>query len=328
MRFALFLAAAAAALVLPVSAGAANWTGVVIAKDQARHALVTASKGGKVRTVRARGAARYRLGQRLTLRARPLADGTFRSQTLRANGSARKALLRAVVVRNQRKAGRVLVSAGGTVFAVRTRSARSLASSRGPRPGDKISTTVTILGSGLQAGSLSVTGHIALLELEGRFVKFADGILDLEISRGVIVHVRVPSQTFTLPEFTPGEKLEIIVAVSADGTFMLISLQRDDEDDEGVDLDEDGEIEITGTLTSLSPATVQTSSGSGISCELPPGVDLAKLGFTTGSRAKMECEKVGERLVLKELKSNGHKFEADDDDEDDEDDEDEDEDDD
>jgi hypothetical protein len=79
---------------------------------------------------------------------------------------------------------------------------RGRQSQNGPRPpGDKVAATVTILGSGIQTGSLEVTGHIALLELEGCFVKFADGILDLEISRGVIVHVRVRAQTFMLPSF-------------------------------------------------------------------------------------------------------------------------------
>ena len=58
MKRALLLAAAgiaAIAVVLPATAGAASFTGVVIAKKQARHAVVTASKNGVVRTTRVRG---------------------------------------------------------------------------------------------------------------------------------------------------------------------------------------------------------------------------------------------------------------------------------
>ena len=314
MRFAL-LVVATAALALPVSAGAASWTGVVIAKDQARHAVVTASTSGKVRTVRTASAARFRLGRRVSFSARALADGTFRARSARAHGTSRKAFLRAVVVRNQRRAGRVLLSAGGTVVAVRTKAARSVSSSRNPRPGDTIAAMVTVRDSGLRAASVRVTGHILVLKLEGRFVAFDDAILDVEIARGVIVHVRVPSQTFTLPAFDRGERLELIVAVSDDFTFTLLHLQRDDED-ERLDVDEDGRIDVRGKLTDLAPATVELGPGASVSCELPRGVDLAKLGFTTGTEARMRCKRVRGVLVLQELRANGRRFKVDDDDDD------------
>jgi hypothetical protein len=56
-RVSLLAAAALAALAfaLPATAGTTAFRGVVIAKKAGRHAFVTASKNGVVRTVRARG---------------------------------------------------------------------------------------------------------------------------------------------------------------------------------------------------------------------------------------------------------------------------------
>ena len=52
-RILLLVAATAAVLALPATASA--FRGVAVAKDQARHSVVVAAKGGVVRTVRAPG---------------------------------------------------------------------------------------------------------------------------------------------------------------------------------------------------------------------------------------------------------------------------------
>ena len=49
------LVAAATAAVLALPATASAFSGVAVAKDQARHSVVVAAKGGVVRTVRAPG---------------------------------------------------------------------------------------------------------------------------------------------------------------------------------------------------------------------------------------------------------------------------------
>jgi len=60
----------------------------------------------------------------------------------------------------------------------------------------------------------------------------------------------------------------------------------------------DDEVEIKGTLTSLSPLTVQ-SSGRAVSCVAPAGVSLA--GFAVGDVVEMTCELRAGALVLRKL---------------------------
>ena len=80
MKRTLFLVAATAA-VLALPATASAFRGVAVAKDQARHSVVVAAKGGVVRTVRAPRTARLdpRSATGVTYSARRLSDGTFRA---------------------------------------------------------------------------------------------------------------------------------------------------------------------------------------------------------------------------------------------------------
>jgi hypothetical protein len=91
-RFALVFAAAVAVIVvaLPATAGAATFRGVVIAKDSARTALVTASGNGTVRTVRVRtGFKRIAVGRLVAVRAAKLPDGTFSASAVKRLGKTR-----------------------------------------------------------------------------------------------------------------------------------------------------------------------------------------------------------------------------------------------
>ncbi|PYR87459.1 MAG: hypothetical protein DMF84_31685, partial [Acidobacteria bacterium] len=78
-KFLLLASAAIAALAfaLPAMAGTATFRGVVVAKDSARKSIVTVSRNGVVRTVRARGALRrVRIGRVVAVQAASLPDGT------------------------------------------------------------------------------------------------------------------------------------------------------------------------------------------------------------------------------------------------------------
>ena len=71
---------------------AASLAASAVAKDPARKALVTASAGGVVRTLRAGAAARgLRVGQAVSVQAQRLGDGTFKAQRVSAVGLATKA---------------------------------------------------------------------------------------------------------------------------------------------------------------------------------------------------------------------------------------------
>jgi len=140
----IFLLAAAAlaalAFALPATAGTTAFRGVVIAKKAGRHAFVTASKNGVVRTVRARGAfKRVAVGRRVAVRAATLPDGTFAASSVKLLGKARRAHFRATVV--ARRGVQLFVSAGGSVFALRVKSGHKTGASDGSgdlKPGDEI----------------------------------------------------------------------------------------------------------------------------------------------------------------------------------------------
>ncbi len=70
---------------------------------------MTASAGGVVRTARSPNAHAFRIGQRLDVRGTALADGTFKAATVKANGRAKTAKVKAVVVRWQKAQKRLLV---------------------------------------------------------------------------------------------------------------------------------------------------------------------------------------------------------------------------
>src|SRR2546430_12836837 len=96
-RILLVLGLVAAVLAVPATASA--FGAVVVAKNPTRHAVVVASRGGVVRTVRAtpRRYRALRAGQRLVFSAKRLHDGTFRAGTLRVRGAARHVFMRGTV---------------------------------------------------------------------------------------------------------------------------------------------------------------------------------------------------------------------------------------
>jgi hypothetical protein len=289
--------------VLAVPATASAFGGVAVAKDAARHSVVVASKGGVVRTVRAPGKlGSIRLGHGVTYSARRLSDGTFRATRIRSTGVVRRAVLRGVVVRNQQRLHRVLLSAGGTVLSVRSR-ARGFASSHGPRAGDRVEVRVRISAGGLSATSMTTVGHSGTLELEGIFLSATTDTLRLAVEHRGEVFVAIPAG-FQLPQLQPGDEIEAIVTVDAAGAFTLVSVQSDDQNDgdhEGIGEDH-GQVEVTGVITQLGGGTIQVQShdASPVTCAVPAGTDLS--GFKVTDRVEMRCAMVGSTLTLTRLK--------------------------
>ena len=71
------------------------------------------------------------------------------------------------------------------------------------------------------------------------------------------------------------------------------------DDDQGENEDQDNdELEVKGTITSLSPLTVSTPSGPK-SCVVPTGMTLT--GFAVNDFVEMKCDLVGGTFVLREL---------------------------
>ena len=71
----------------------------------------------------------------------------------------------------------------------------------------------------------------------------------------------------------------------------------DDADEEEIDLDDD-ELEVKGTLKSLSPLAV-TAAGFTFTCTVPAGMSLH--GFAVGNFVEMTCDRVNGTWILREL---------------------------
>jgi hypothetical protein len=139
--------AAAGLLVAGLIAGggsaAAPSTGAVVARNLARHTIVTASTGGLVRTLHVGArASRFRIGQVISL------------SRLTVVGHARRAQIRGTLIRH--RVGRWVVSAGGSVLTVRAASARRTAGLTAVKPGDKVDLNVSIANGTLTATAVTV----------------------------------------------------------------------------------------------------------------------------------------------------------------------------
>jgi hypothetical protein len=307
----------AVAAAVPGAADAATVKGTVVAKDANRGTVVTAARGGAVKTLRAAHAKRYRIGQRIVARASAQPDGTFAAsgKVKRLRGKARTARVRATVVR--RAGGRYLVSAGSSTFAIGKRaSAAAAGSAAAPQAGDIIDAKLRLAGGRATGQRLRTVGEASMLEIEGIFVDAGAGVLRIAVERRGLVTVTVPEGTAV--SATAGDEVEAIVSVEDDGSFALVALRTDDDDegdDHGFEFDfEDGVVEVAGTITELADASVTLSAGpdATVTCGAPAGTSLA--GFSVGDEVEAEC-RLGEdgAFQLVALESEAHEVEVDDD---------------
>ena len=249
---------AAIGLILPAAAQAGTFGGVVIAKNAKRKAIVTASRGGVVRTVRVPsakiGLGKIGLGARVKVRAARLPDGTFLAGRIEKIGLGRRARVRGSVVE---RSGRTLyLSAGHSVF---TLGLRGSAGSR-LRAGDRVSATASFGRAQLFCDDVTPIGHDDQIELEGIYISADDAVLSLAVHGRGAVEVEIPDG-FDLPALSPGDEISLTATVEPDGSFTLDAIDNEDaadgdvDDDDGVDIGddedplagspEDGEPELT-----------------------------------------------------------------------------------
>ena len=303
-------AVAALAFALPATAGTNAFRGVVIAKDAHRKSIVTASKNGVVRTIRARGAfKRVRVGRRVAVRGAALPDGTFAAAKIRLLGKARHAHFRATVV--AKRGAKLIVSAGRSVFAIRVRSGAKTGASEGAgglKPGDEVDVDSDVDGGGLEADDddVDVVGHSDQLVLEGIYLATADdGTIELAVVHRGRVFVKVPEDV-VVPDFSTGDEIALVVTVDAEGNFTLVKAENEDADDngddDGDDVDIDGpkaEFAVVGVLASLDDGyvIVKVEEHHPVRCSIPDGFDLS--AFAVGDRVLMACKyKDGEPVLI------------------------------
>jgi hypothetical protein len=310
-RFALLFAAAVAVIViaLPATAGAATFRGVVISKDSARKALVTASSNGTVRTVRLHsGFKGVTVGRRVAVRAALLPDGTFSASTVKRLGKTRSARVRGTVVK--RLGTRLVISAGGSVFALRVRGGKTGASDEaGLQPGDKVDCNAKLKNGGLEAGAgdIDEVGHEGRLVLEGIYLNTADdGTIELAVVHRGRVFVTVPAD-MEVPSFSPGDEISLEVTIDDHGAFTLVKADNEDDADDdsgngegGISKDEFSVVGILASITDASVAVKVEGHVEPVHCDVPDGFDLT--GFAAGQRVYMSCKYRNGHFVLAFLK--------------------------
>jgi hypothetical protein len=305
MRRVLILAAALAALVAVPTAAAGSFTGVTVAKDAKRKAVVVVSRGS-VRTVRA-GAryARVRVGQRIVVRASRRADGTYQAAAIRQAGRAARVRFGAVVIKNDRALRRLILSAGGSVFTVRSGSGgRSFAASGGEglTAGDRVQVVATLTAAATWRGDATETGRAKLVALEGIFLKQEGDGSDVAVVARGLVHVDVPEGA-VLPNFEPGDQISMLVLIGRDGSFTYIrGLDESERPTPHKPRPKEG-FETHGVLAEKDPysVTVRTEDDERVKCAVPSGMDLSI--FRVGERVKIHCVSREERDVLVKIHS-------------------------
>ena len=303
MRKAFLLGSVALAAILPGAADAARFGGVVVAKDAKRKSVVVASPAA-VRTVRAgRAFGRVGVGHRVVISASRRPDGTFDGHALRRAGRAGEVRFGAVVVEHQRGLGRLIVSSGGSVFAVGTgRTARSSAGA-GLVAGDRVAVEAAVSPAGLKANEVKETGRAKLVELEGIFLNATDDGFDLAVLKRGLVHVDVPEGA-VLPDFEPGDQVSMVVLIGRDGSFTFIrGLDEGEHEKERGKKPHEGALEAHGVLAEKAPfaVTVRREDGSKAECAVPSGMDLGI--FRVGEHVKLACVARENRWVLVKIRS-------------------------
>jgi len=304
------LATVAVVLLTPALAhgatNAAKVRGTVVVRQANRHVLVIAARHGVVESARvsARHLRQTRIGQRLALVGKRLADGSLHVTQLRRLGSARRAHIAVVVLRAQ--ARRLLVAGGGSAFSIRlTRGTRLLASKGSVRPGEKIEADVELTRDGMVGRAVHDDGDAPMIDFSG--VVTAIGATSFTVTAdGIATVVQLPDGVVLPAVVQVGSEVEVVAAITG-STLTLEAIKLDGEnpgDDGGTDVDE-GQVKVEGFVTALDTTagsiTVQPGeNASPVTFAIPAGFTLPS-GLAVGSVVEARGEVVDEVLTLTQI---------------------------
>jgi hypothetical protein len=261
------IAALALLAAFPATASADTVDGVVVARDAQRGIVVTAGRGGAVAALRVQRAGTFKPGVRVRARATQLGDGTYRAARVRRRGRVAAAKARFTVLARAERT--IVVSAGGTTFALRAGRAAV------PNPGAIVAARVRVARGKATLAKVRQIGQAATLELNGRFAGFADGVLRLDVGAAVLA-VTVPAGVE--PELQPGDEVELLV----DGSFRLIAI--------------DGELEVHGAVTAVAAGSLRVGA---VTCAVPEDLDVSDVAV--GDTVWVLCSLVDGVLTADEL---------------------------
>lgn len=303
------IAGIAAVFLTPALAHAGTIRGTVAAKQANRHVLVLATRHGHVTTARVSPLLqlqRAKIGNRLALAGKRLADGSFRVTRLHRLGTVKRARISVVVL--QAKARRLLVAGGGSAFSIRlTRGTRLLASSAGSvHAGEKIDAEVELSDDGPVGTTMNVTGDAPLIDFSG-IVTAMDSTSITVTTEDIATVVQLPDSVVLPPIVQVGSKVEVIASITG-STLTLTAIKLDDENSQGNEnggssVDDQGRVEAEGAVATFDSHTITIEPGDNatpVTFAIPDGFTLPA-GLADGSVVEARGELVNGVLTLTRL---------------------------
>jgi hypothetical protein len=248
--------------------------GVVVAKRAHGAVVLATGRRGLAVTVRA-GSRRLRLGERVTIAGKRLRDGSIRASNLHVVSHARSTRIRGLVVK--RLAHAMRIASGHSVLTIRTRS-RALASHHdGQEQGEIGEFEIDFEHGDLVERGFAAASASGTVEIEGHLVSVSPLVVSVE---GLPIEITVPSG-MTLPPLTPGQEVELTVQTGAGNVFTLVSIQRDDENEEA------NEVEAKGAVTDSTASQITIDAGGAtLTFAAPAGVTLPVIATGTFVEAR------------------------------------------
>ena len=312
-------AALAVGLLLPALAQAGTVRGTVVAKQAKRHVLVVASRHRDVESARVstRQLRDTRLGARLVLTGKRLADGSLHVSHMRRLGQAKRAALSAVVIKARPR--RLLLAGGGSAFSIRlSHGARVLASAASVHPGQKVDAEVEFSDGQTVGHDVQGNGDAAVIDFSG-VVTAIDASSFTVSSDGISTVVQLPAGAILPPIVQVGSEVEVVASISG-STLTLTTIKLDDESSQengGSNVDDQGQVEAEGFVTALDSGSITIQPGdnaSPVTFAIPTGFAVPSgliVGSVVEARGDMENSVLTlTRIELKDANGDQAELEA------------------
>lgn len=233
MKRLLILLVVGSAMLVPSAALA---SGVVLKVQPSSHLVALTTTGSHVALYHSAAASRVHVGQRVTVSARRLGNGTFAASKLRVVGRASKVHFRGLLL--AKSSTRWLVSAGGAVISVH-RGSRTTSSARdgGPKVGSTVDVQATV-GSDDELDDDVVTVVSATAPggtIEGRLT-LGTGTITVSSEHMSLV-IKVPAG-IDLTAFKLGDEVVADFTQGTDGSLTLTRLSTTDDNQDTNDDDQ------------------------------------------------------------------------------------------
>jgi hypothetical protein len=248
--------------------------GTVVAKRaHSRTVILATGRKGLAVTVHV-APRRVRLGDRVSVVGSRLRDGTVRASRLRVLSHVTKTRIRGMVVKRLTHALRV--ASGHSILTIQTRT-RAHASSRDDgQEGDIGEFQVEFEHGDLVEDDFTPVSKSGTVEVEGDLVSVSPLVVSIE---GLPITITVPSGT-TLPPLTPGQDVELVVQAGAGNTFTLVSIQSEDNNDQG-------EVDAKGPVTNSTSSQITIDAGGAmLTFAAPTGQTLSVIAQGTRVEAR------------------------------------------